>query len=733
MALPRSDKIGRSQSGMAIDCSVIQLMTDDQLKEYLPSYGDRLAIHGYCRRKEQDPRGRKSKLFDRLRTRLTRSRGDTDNVYEKRSKNAQKSMRNIEMGWMHFREGKFIQVRTKKGGGTRKICVLKDCTKKDLLKKAAELFFPGEKCSVGSFTDFVADITDFQEQTIDDQITVGELYELTKLPILRFYLTTKKKAIASDTQLDTQLNFNSETIAQGGGNTQDSRSPIRTSQSPLLTERDSRSPIRTSQSLLLTERDSRSPIRTSQSLLLTERDSRSPIRTSQSLLLTERDSRSPIHTSQSPLLTENVESDLIYVGSSTLIETGSDDVLLSDSIISMTDPSSVFEIDAARQPEVDNLEDSGTVTISTGFISGLEDTALDDTLPILEESYSVPSPIDNSLEPFVQSERVKKILVIHRGQAFRQLIEHFCDESVLTDDISMKVILPDGRLENAVDEGGVLRDVLSEFWHDFYEQCTLGNSFKVPYLRHDFGQQQWESIGRIISFGWQREKYLPVKIAPVMLEQAAHGCVTTSLVDCFLRYVTESDRMILESCRSHFEDVDKEELFEVMDHHNSRRVPTADNIEQLLEEMAHQKLIQEPAFVIEQWHNVLAPMRIELQDIAAAYDELQPSSRKVMKSIAYPATMNLQQKHTGRYLSTFLRESDKQHLSLFLRFCTGSDLFLGKTITVSFTQLEGFQRRPIAHTCGCYLELPVNYDNYPEFRHEMNKVLESNIWVMDIV
>ncbi|KAK9957085.1 hypothetical protein ABG768_011355 [Culter alburnus] len=239
----------------------------------------------------------------------------------------------------------------------------------------------------------------------------------------------------------------------------------------------------------------------------------------------------------------------------------------------MTDASSVIEIDAARQPEVGNLEDSGTVTISTGLISGLEDTELDDTLPLLEEPYSVPSPIDNSLESFVQSERVKKILVVHR----------------------------------------------------------------------------------------------------------------------------------------------------------------ADNIEQLLEEMAHQKLIQEPAFVIEQWHYVLAPMKTELLDITAAYDELQPTSRKVMKSIAYPATMNVQQKHTGRYLSTFLREADKQHLSLFLRFCTGSDLFLGKNITISFTQLEGFQRRPIAHTCGCYLELPVNYDNYPEFRHEMNKVLESNIWVMDIV
>ena len=27
----------------------------------------------------------------------------------------------------------------------------------------------------------------------------------------------------------------------------------------------------------------------------------------------------------------------------------------------------------------------------------------------------------------------------------------------------------------------------------------------------------------------------------------------------------------------------------------------------------------------------------------------------------------------------------------------------------------------------------VSYDNYPDFRHEINKVLESNVWVMDIV
>ncbi|MEQ2233700.1 hypothetical protein ILYODFUR_024431, partial [Ilyodon furcidens] len=35
-----------------IDTNVIQLMTDEELKSYLPSYGDRLALLGYCKSRE---------------------------------------------------------------------------------------------------------------------------------------------------------------------------------------------------------------------------------------------------------------------------------------------------------------------------------------------------------------------------------------------------------------------------------------------------------------------------------------------------------------------------------------------------------------------------------------------------------------------------------------------------------------------------------------------------------
>lgn len=297
----------------------------------------------------------------------------------------------------------------------------------------------------------------------------------------------------------------------------------------------------------------------------------------------------------------------------------------------------------------------------------------------------------------------------------------------------MQLVLPDGKEELGQDEGGVLRDCLSEFWEEFYEQCTLGTSFKVPFLRHDFGKQQWQSIGRIIAYGWQKENYLPVKIAPVILEQATFGKVKSNLLDNFMKYIPESECMVLESSRADFSSTDMEELLEILQGHSCRKMPTEANYEQILQELAHKKLIQQPAYVIEQWASILSPLRKELEDITTVYDNLQPTGRKLIKALAFPATMNDQEKSIKQYLTTYIRECDSQRLSRFLRFCTGSDLFLNKTITIDFTNLQGALRRPVAHTCGCFLELSVYYDTYLDFRFEINKILESSVWVMDIV
>ncbi|MED6246736.1 hypothetical protein ATANTOWER_022658 [Ataeniobius toweri] len=125
-----------------IDTNVIQLMTDEELKSYLPSYGDRLALLGYCKRRENGtPNSRKSKLFEHLKSKLGKRTADEDGrstEQEEKSettvkKNALKSKRKIEIGWMAYDEEKqaFKQIRAKRGGGTRRVDVLKDAKKRD--------------------------------------------------------------------------------------------------------------------------------------------------------------------------------------------------------------------------------------------------------------------------------------------------------------------------------------------------------------------------------------------------------------------------------------------------------------------------------------------------------------------------------------------------------------------------------------------------------------------------
>jgi len=44
-----------------------------------------------------------------------------------------------------------------------------------------------------------------------------------------------------------------------------------------------------------------------------------------------------------------------------------------------------------------------------------------------------------------------------------------------------------------------------------------------------------------------------------------------------------------------------------------------------------------------------------------------------------------------------------------------------------------FRRSPVAHTCGCVLELQDNYESMQELREEFDSIFHAGVWVMDIV
>lgn len=55
-------------------------------------------------------------------------------------------------------------------------------------------------------------------------------------------------------------------------------------------------------------------------------------------------------------------------------------------------------------------------------------------------------------------------------------------------------------------------------------------------------------------------------------------------------------------------------------------------------------------------------------------------------------------------------------------------------LSISFTNMDGFQRRPIAHTCDPILELPCTYQNYTELAEEFTTALSNkDAWGFNIV
>lgn len=92
------------------------------------------------------------------------------------------------------------------------------------------------------------------------------------------------------------------------------------------------------------------------------------------------------------------------------------------------------------------------------------------------------------------------------------------------------------------------------------------------------------------------------------------------------------DSKMFESWRSDFNSVDQEELFEVLDNYSSRRTLIATNVNEILQELAQKSLVQEPAYVIEQWAKILSTTGHSLQDLRTIYENLQPTARKVVKS-----------------------------------------------------------------------------------------------------
>ena len=124
-----------------------------------------------------------------LRDRVTQEEGavSTSPVASTSKRKRLKATRKIEINWKH--NGKLVWPAF--GGGKRKLDMPQSSTKSDIMQEAKHLFFPNGKSRKGNLQDCVkVELTDFKGDILPDDMSVAECYDLYKIGILTFYLST---------------------------------------------------------------------------------------------------------------------------------------------------------------------------------------------------------------------------------------------------------------------------------------------------------------------------------------------------------------------------------------------------------------------------------------------------------------------------------------------------------------------------------------------------------------
>ena len=320
------------------------------------------------------------------------------------------------------------------------------------------------------------------------------------------------------------------------------------------------------------------------------------------------------------------------------------------------------------------------------------------------------------------------------------MIEVFKDPSIMEAHLKVTMVNAHGQEEAGSDANGVFRDALSAFWSAFENSCTVGEDERIPVIRHDFQAPEWEGIARLLVKGFYQLNFFPVKLNRAFLIATLYGESEVSqqvLVDSFLAYLSRDERaLVVHALNGTLEDEHRDEWLDFLDRFGCKRVPKPEQCRDTILEIAHKEQIQACQYIIDCWHEPFHSLKTAIFNTTELVNLLNraiPTNKKVIDLLeVMPEPQNNGQRDAISYLKRYLRGLDNERLMKVLRFLTGANVICVDKINVTFTCLDGFERRPIAHTCAPSLELPSTYQNFPEFRQEMNNIIDSEFWEMDI-
>ena len=322
----------------------------------------------------------------------------------------------------------------------------------------------------------------------------------------------------------------------------------------------------------------------------------------------------------------------------------------------------------------------------------------------------------------------------------KDLIKEFKDKEILNYTLNIRVISSNGALEKG--EGiGVTREILSLFWQSFFTSLAVGAKEKVPSIRHDFQKNDWEAIARVLLYGYISTKYFPLNLSVAFVALCILGEEKLSndlLLDSFKLYVSVDEKKVIDACMNGHFDNNDEDTKDFLSSYKCFRVANVENISEIIFQLAHQEIVQRPKYIATCWSTMLKSLTIfdpfkSIEGLRGMFEEKTASPKKVLKLLSAQPE-NDAERESFDHLKRFIKSLNDGALSAFLQFTTGSDIIIFDSLEVTFVNVDGLSRRPIAHTCTPSLELPSTYQSFNELSEEFSSLLrEKGFWEFDIV
>lgn len=335
--------------------------------------------------------------------------------------------------------------------------------------------------------------------------------------------------------------------------------------------------------------------------------------------------------------------------------------------------------------------------------------------------------------------------VVKRGNIYEDVMALLSNDNVLAE-LPLRIKFAG---EIAMDTGGVCRDMFSAFWEEAYKHFFDGSSLLTPVLHPHVDMSALPLVGAVLSHGYLICGFLPTRITFTSLACILLG--PTTEVPSAIQVETFADSLCsfeacivkeaLASTSIAFSGELTTNLISILSRYGCRVCPTPQNIQSQLSCIAKYEFQVKPMAAFSAMSTGI-PSRekpfwqsYSVKELYALYLALTATPAKVLAILEEPHEANSCQARVFIYLQQFVGNMNNHEVRRFLRFTTGSSVLSLSHISITFNNLSGLARRPIAHTCGCVLELPSMYASYLDFEQEFNAILADNeySWQMHAV